>query len=131
MKILLLKVNLLNSSISISAFLRLYISYNLICEGREGQGAFFFLCSIADNHDKMWYETSCMTSLSMENINNTCRAFYAFYILMKVPCGEVYQSAMFSNASIATWDMQGRSCSNIIMYKGAMKWLDSLAMNPW
>lgn len=78
----------------------------------------------------MWYPTSCMTILFMENFGNKRGAFSMLYTLLKVPLGEAYQSKMFTNASIGSWDMQGRSCSNIIVNRGEMKWLDSLAMNP-
>lgn len=115
------KVNLLISSILASACLRFHISYNLIRKGRAGQGSFFFLYSLSDNPVKMFYDTSCMMSLSMENFGKTCRAFFMLYMRMKVPKGVEYQSAMLINASIATYDMQGRSYSNIISYTRVTK----------
>lgn len=80
LKLLVLKVNLLNSSVSASTCLRFWISYNLIHNERAGQGAFFFVCSLADNTIETWYDTSCMTSLSMANFGKTCEAFSALYI---------------------------------------------------
>jgi len=84
LKVLVPKVNLLNSSIWASIFLRFYIVYNLIYKGRVSQGALFFLCSLYDNLVEMWYEISCMTSLSMANFDKTCRGFSVLYIRMKV-----------------------------------------------
>jgi len=104
------------SSTSISTCLKFRISYNPICNGRAGQGAFFFWCKLADSPFEMWYDTSCMTSLSKENFGKRCRGFSALYIRMKVPDGEACQSTMSINASIAAFNMQGGSCSNIILY---------------
>ena len=44
--------------------------------------------------------------------------------------GEAYQSVMPNNASIASFDMQGGSRSNIILYKGVTKWSDSCVITP-
>lgn len=80
LKFLVMKVFPLNSSISTSSWLRLCISYNLICIGRAGQGAFFFWCSLANSLVEMWYETSCMMTLSMTYFGKTCGGFSVFYI---------------------------------------------------
>ena len=78
----------------------------------------------------MWYATSYITNLFVVNLDNTCRDFFMLYILIKVPSGEAYQSTMFSNTSIIAWDMQGGSCSNINLYTGATRWLDSRLITP-
>ena len=64
----------------------------------------------------------------MENFNRTCGVFLALYIRMKAPRGEAYQSAMSINASITACDMQGGSCSNIVLYIGVTKWSDNYVM---
>jgi len=40
----------------------------------------------------------------MANFDKKCGAFSTLYILIKMPSGEDYQSAMFSNTSIANWE---------------------------
>ena len=85
LKLLVLNVKLLNSSISASPCLRFWISYKTIHKGRAVQGAFFFLCSLVNNRVVMWYVTSCMTSLSMVNFGKTCKSFFMMYIQMKAP----------------------------------------------
>jgi len=72
-----------------------------------------------------------MKSLFVENLKSSCGGFSMPNILMKVTLGEAYQYEMLSNAYIASWDMQGGSCSNIILYNGVMKWSDNLAMTLW
>ena len=124
LKLLVSKVNLLNSSILASTCLRFHILYNLIHRGRVGKGAFLFLFSLADNPIKMCYDTSFMTSLSMANFGKTRRAFSVLSIHMKVPWGEAYQFFMSINACITACDMQGWSCSNIILYTTVKKWYD-------
>jgi len=130
LKLLVSKVNLLNSSVSALACLRFWISYNLIYKGRVGQGAFFFLCSLVDNPVEMLYATSCMTSLSMDNFGKTCGTFSALYSWMKVPRGEAYQSVMSINASIASYYIQGGSYSKIILYARVRKWSNSCIITP-
>ena len=112
------KVNFLNSCISGSACLRLCISYNLILNGRVGQGAFFFRWILVDNIAKMWYDTSCMMSLFVENFGKKCGGFSRIYIRMKVPICEAYRSSIFISVSIYSFNMQCGSCSNIILTLG-------------
>lgn len=57
----------------------------------------------------------------MENFGKKCGGFSALYIYTKVPDGEAYQSAMLISACIVVFDMQGGSCSNIILYTGVKK----------
>lgn len=49
---------------------------------------------------------------------------------MKVSNGEAYQYAMLIIASIAAFDMQGGSRSNIILYTRVKKWFDNYVMTP-
>lgn len=86
-----------------------------MCNKRVGQGAFFFWCNLTDNPTEMWETTSYMTSLSKENFGRICAGFYPLYIRMKVLGSEAYQSTMSISASIASFNMQGGSCSNIIL----------------
>jgi len=58
-------------STSTSTCFILSISYNPIRNGRAGQGAFFFRCSLPVNPIKMWYVTSHMTSTSKANFGRT------------------------------------------------------------
>jgi len=92
-----------------------------ILTGRMGHGAFFFLYNPVENPIELWYATSYMKNLSMENIDNICGDFSTLYILMKVLFREAYRFAMFRNTSIITWDIQGLSFSKIIVYRGVMK----------
>ena len=131
LKILVRKLNLFKSLAWTSASFNVRISYNPIHKGRVGHGAFFLLCSPNDNPMEMWYSTSYMTNLSMANFSKTCRAFFTLYIQMKVPRGEAYQYAMSINSSIDTCNMQGRSCSKIIMYTKVTKWCNSCMITPW
>jgi len=89
------------------------------------------MCNFVDNPLKMWYATSCMANLSMENFSETCGTFSAMYIQMKVLRGEAYQSVMLTNASIVPCDMQGGSCSKIILYTKVTEWYDSCSITPW
>lgn len=57
---------------------------------KSGTRCIPLLCSLDDNPVKMWYETSFMMSLSMENFGKICRAFSTLYIRMKVPRGKAY-----------------------------------------
>lgn len=68
--------------------------------------------------------------LSMENFGKRCGALSTLYIQMNMPRGEAYQSSILINASIATYDMQGRSYSKIIMYIGIMKSSNNYMINP-
>lgn len=78
----------------------------------------------------MWYDTSYMTSLSKENFSKTYGGFSALYIHMKVSDDEAYQSAISISASIIAFDMQGGSCSNIILYTRVTKWSESCLITP-
>lgn len=49
---------------------------------------------------------------------------------MKVSNGEAYQSEMPISASISSFDMQGGSCLNIVLYIGVKKWSDSYVITP-
>ena len=109
LKLLVPKVNFLNSSISTFAFLIFYISYNPIRNGRVGQGAFFFWWILANSPVEVWYDTSSTMSLSVENFNKTYGGFSTLYIHMKVPKSEAYQSDISISASIVSFDMHGGS----------------------
>lgn len=130
LKLLVPKVNLLNSSVLASTCLRFHISYNPIHKGRVSQGDFFFLCNLDENPVEMWYDTSCMMSLSMENFGKMCGGFSMLYICMKVLKGEAYQSTMSLNVSIDAYDTQGGSYSNIILYTRVIKWFDNCVITP-
>jgi len=60
--------------------------------------------------------------MSKENLGRTCGGFSALNIWMKVPDGEAYQFVMPNNASIDSFNMQGGSYSNIILYTRVIKW---------
>ena len=49
---------------------------------------------------------------------------------MKVLDSEAYQSAVPMNASIASFDMQGGSYLNIILYTRVTKWSHSRVITP-
>lgn len=93
-----------------------WISYSPICNGRAGQGAFFFHYSLTVNPVEMWYATPCMTSTSKAKFGKKCGGFSTLNTWMKVSDNEAYQSAMPSNAFIASSNMQGGSRSNINLY---------------
>lgn len=76
------------------------------------------------------FSTSCMTSTFKENFGRTCEGFSTLNIRMKVSDSEAYQSTIPINASIVSFDMQGGSCLNIILYTGVTKWLDSHVITP-
>jgi len=124
-----------NSNFTISlasafASFKLLISYNLIYKGRVGHVAFFFLYSPSDNPVARWYENSYMISLSVAYLGRTCGGFSPPNTLTKVPLREAYQSTMFTISSIASWDMQGGSCSKISLYNEMIKWFVILDITP-
>jgi len=71
-----------------------------------------------------------MTNLLVAYLGRKGGGFYPPYTLVKVPHGEAYQSAMFTIASISSWDMQGGSCSKISLYNGMMKWSLIFSITP-
>ena len=115
---------------SVSTTFKFLISYNSICIGRVGQGAFLFLQKNVDNPVERWCVTSCITNWSLACLSKRCGEFCPPNTLRKVPFDEANQSFISDTTSTTPHDMRGGPSLKTNLYNKMRKWSVNFSITP-